>query len=251
MVVTMKIHAFAVRNTKELLRDPINLIFCLGFPLILMLLLSLIQSNIPVELFSISMLSPGIAIFGFSFLALFSGFIIAKDRTSALLLRLFLSPMKASDYLLGYILPLLPMALLQITICYITAIFLGLSLRPSILIAIISALPAAFLYIALGLLCGTIFTDKQVGGICGGLLTNLSAWLSGIWFDPALAGGFFSALAKFLPFSHAVNAGRYAYAGEYHKLLPELAVVSLYAILFMAIAIFCFTRQITRHTTIN
>ncbi len=36
-------------------------------------------------------------------------------------------------------------------------------------------------------------TDKQVGGICGAALTNLSGWLSGIWFDHDPFGCCFSA----------------------------------------------------------
>lgn len=90
----MKTLSFSVRNTKEILRDKLNLAFGLGFPVVV-LLLSLIQSNIPVELFAIDKLAPGIAVFGLSFISLFSGMLIAKDRTSAFMLRLFASPMMA------------------------------------------------------------------------------------------------------------------------------------------------------------
>ncbi len=187
----MKVMVFASRNTKEMLRDKINLAFGLGFPIILLLLLTAIQSNVPVELFQLDSLTPGIAVFGLSFISLFSGMLIAKDRTSSFMLRLFTSPLKASHFIFGYTLPLLPMAIAQIIVCFVVALFLGLTFNLRILLTIIVLIPAAVLFIAIGLLCGSLFSDKQVGGICGALLTNLTAWLSGTWFDLDLVGGGF------------------------------------------------------------
>ena len=92
--------AFASRNTKEILRDPVNLAFGIGFPLVLMLLLSAIQANIPVSLFEIDKLAPGLAVFGLSFISLFSGTLIAKDRSTSFLARLFSSPLTAIEFIL-------------------------------------------------------------------------------------------------------------------------------------------------------
>ena len=121
----MKMLTFANRNAKEILRDPLNLAFGLGFPLILILLLSAIQANIPVRLFEIQHLAPGITVFGLSFMTLFSSTLIAKDRGSSLLQRLYTTPLTAIDFILGYTLPILPIAVAQSCICYIVAIILG------------------------------------------------------------------------------------------------------------------------------
>ena len=67
----MRVMTFAKRCSKEILRDPINLGFGLGFPLVLLVLLSAIQANIPVSLFEIDTLTPGITVFGLSFMTLF------------------------------------------------------------------------------------------------------------------------------------------------------------------------------------
>ena len=196
----MKMLTFAKRNVKEITRDPLTLIFGLGFPLILILLLSLIQANIPVPLFEIEHLTPGVTVFGLSFMTLFSATLIAKDRHSSFLQRLYTTPMSALDFILGYTLPIIPFAVAQSIICYIVAFILGLDITVNILFAVLSIIPISLLYIALGLLCGSILDEKQVGGICGALLTNLSAWLSGIWFDLELIGGVFKKIAYFLPF---------------------------------------------------
>ena len=49
----MKIITFSRRCGKEILRDPLNLFFGLGFPIVLLLLLEAIQKNVPVDLFAI------------------------------------------------------------------------------------------------------------------------------------------------------------------------------------------------------
>lgn len=239
----MRMLTFANRNRKEILRDPLNLAFGLGFPLVLIVLLSVIQANIPVPLFEIQHLTPGVTIFGLSFMTLFSAMIVAKDRSSALLQRLYTTPMTALDFILGYTLPMIPIALAQSVICYIAAIFLGLEISANILLAILGTIPAALLFIALGLLCGSVFNDKQVGGICGALLTNLSAWLSGIWFDLSLVGGVFEKIANFFPFVHAVEMTRALLAGNYTDIFQHIWWVLGYASIAIIAAVFLFLKQ--------
>ncbi len=242
----MRMLTFAGRNTKEILRDPLNLAFGLGFPLVLILLLSAIQANVPVELFEISHLTPGITVFGLSFMSLFSATIIAKDRGSSLLQRLYTTPLTPGDFILGYTVPILPIAVMQSIICYIVAVFLGLNITVNILYALIFIIPVSILYIALGLLCGSVLNDKQVGGICGALLTNLSAWVSGIWFDLDLVGGTFKKIAYALPFVHAVDMERAVLAGDLADIFPHLWWVLGYAVVLLAAAVLLFLRQMKK-----
>ncbi|MBO7150653.1 MAG: ABC transporter permease, partial [Clostridia bacterium] len=232
----MKLLTFAKRNTKEMIRDPLNLGFGLGFPLVLLLLLSAIQANVPVSLFEIEHLTPGITVFGLSFMTLFSATLISKDRSSSLFARLYTTPLSALDFILGYALPILPIAVAQCAICYIAALPLGLDFTANIFLAILLMLPVSLLYVALGLLCGSVLSDKQVGGICGALLTNLSAWLSGIWFDLDLVGGAFKRIAYALPFVHAVDMERAALAGDLAGIFPHLWWVLGYGIATTAAA---------------
>jgi ABC-2 type transport system permease protein len=237
---------FAGRNAKEILRDPLNLAFGLGFPLVLILLLSAIQANIPVSLFEIGHLTPGITVFGLSFMTLFSATIIAKDRSSSLLQRLYTTPLTPTDFILGYTLPIVPIAVVQSIVCYIAAIVLGLDLTVTIIFAVVFIIPVSVLYIALGLLFGSILTDKQVGGICGALLTNLSAWLSGVWFDLDLVGGVFRKVAYALPFVHAVEMERAVLAGNYAGIFPHLWWVLGYAAAALTAAVVLFLRQMKK-----
>jgi len=242
----MRLITFAERNAKEILRDPLNLVFGLGFPLVLILLLSAIQANIPVELFEIGHLTPGITVFGLSFMTLFSATLISKDRGSALLERLYTTPLSSTDFILGYTLPIIPIAAAQCVVCYIAAIILGLDISVNILLSVLFNIPTSLLFIGLGLLCGSVLTDKQVGGICGALLTNLSAWLSGIWFDLDLVGGAFKKVAYALPFVHAVDIQRAVISGNYSEILPHLWWVLGYGALVLAAAVLLFLRQMKK-----
>lgn len=242
----MKMLSFAGRCAKEILRDGINLAFGLGFPLVLLLLLSAIQANVPVSLFEIDTLTPGISVFGLSFMTLFSATLVAKDRESAFLQRLYTTPLRARDFIAGYILPLLPIALAQCLVCYLFAIPLGLTVRAEIFYAIIGIVPMALFNIALGLLCGSVLGVRQVGGVCGALLTNLSAWLSGVWFDLKLVGGLFEKIALALPFAHAVELEKALLQGDFSSAAEHILPVLLYALFAAAAAVFCFLRQMKK-----
>ena len=242
----MRMMTFAKRCSKEILRDPINLGFGLGFPLVLLVLLSAMQANIPVSLFEIDTLTPGITVFGLSFMTLFSATLIAKDRESALLQRLYTTPLTGFDFIMGYMLPLLPIAIGQVLICYLFAIPLGLTVSVNIVYAVIGIIPMAVFNISLGLLCGSVLGVKQVGGICGALLTNLSAWLSGVWFDLELVGGAFEKIANALPFMHAAEWEKALFSGNFELAATHILPVLLYGVLITVIAVFCFLRQMKK-----
>ena len=242
----MRMITFAKRNFKEIVRDPLNLAFLFGFPVVLLILLSVIQANIPVSMFELDHLTPGVMVFGLTFMTLFSATLISKDRQSSFMHRLYTTPMTSIDFILGYTLPLIPIAFAEGIVCYVFAFILGLEFSVNILLSILFVIPIALLYIGIGLLCGSVLNDKQVGGICGALLTNVSAWLSGIWFDLDLVGGAFKTVAYMLPFVHAVEMERAIVAGNFNDVWSHLLWVLGYAIVLIAAAIFLFLKQMKK-----
>ena len=242
----MRSLVFSGRCAKEILRDPLNLAFGLGFPAVLLLLLSAIQANIPVPLFEIEKLAPGVAVFGLAFMTLFSATLVSKDRSSDFVHRLYTTPMRATEFLVGYTLPMIPIALGQTLFCFLFAMIFGLKFNTGCLLAVVLSIPVSLLFISLGLLFGSILNDKQVGGICGALLTNLTAWLSGVWFDLDLVGGVFKRIAYALPFVHAVELERAAVSGNLDGALTHLLVVLAYALLAFGAAVAIFLRRMKR-----
>lgn len=239
----MRMLVFANRTTKEILRDPLSLFFGIGFPVVLLLLLSAINRSIPVDLFNVDSLTPGIAVFGLSFMALFAAQVLSKDRASSFLTRLFTTPMTSTDFIMGYSLPLLMMSIVQGIVCYIVAMFMGLSISLSMIVALALLIPTSIIFIGIGLLCGTLLSERAAVGICGALLTNLSTWLSGAWIDLNLVGGLFKDVAFILPFVHAVEMGKAALTGEYGDIFPHFWWVLGYAIIISVVAIAMFKKK--------
>ena len=243
----MRALLFTKRCMKEVLRDPLTLIFGAGFPVILLLLLSVMNKNIPAEaamdMFRIEKLLPGVVVFGFSFLALFGGLLLSGDRDTAFLTRLFTSPLRAFDFITGYALPLLPVGLSQAVLCVLVGFFFDLKVTGHIFTMLLFLLPALLLYVALGLLLGSLLNAKQVGSLCGALLTNVSAWLSGTWFSLDLLGEGFKAFAYCLPFANAVDAARAALAGDLANAWRHVWIVCAYALVACTAAVLCFRRK--------
>ncbi len=239
----MRLLVISGRTAREILRDPLNICFGLGFPVVLLLLLTAIQANVPVSLFELKRLAPGIAVFGLAFMSLFSSVLIAKDRESALLQRLYTTPLTPWDFILGYALPVLPIALAQSAVCYTVAVLLGLPVTVGILYALLFSLPVSLIFIAVGLACGSVLSSKQVGGVCGALLTNLTAWLSGVWFDLDLVGDGFKTTAGFLPFLHAVELERAVLSGDFAGIFPHIYWVAGWGAALLAAAVMLFLKQ--------
>jgi ABC-2 type transport system permease protein len=239
----MRMTAFASRNLKELLRDPLSLVFCIAFPLFLLVLVAILNRILPpLEIFQIENFTPGTAVLGFSFLTLFSGMLIGKDRSTSYLTRLFASPLKPADYIVGYSLPLLPIALLQSAVFFGVAFFFGLQPSFRILLTILVLILPAILFMGCGLLFGSILNDRQVGGVFS-VFAWLIAFLSGMWLDLGMVGGILSRIAYALPFAHAVDAAKAALNGSYPAILPHLAWVAGYAAAVYILAIWAFRHK--------
>lgn len=245
----MKIYLFANRNIKEVLRDPISLFFGIGFPIILLALLSVINAAIPAEannpIFEINNLAPGLSMFGSVFMAMFTGMILSKDRTSSFLTRLLTSPMTVVDFLLGYTAPMIIITAVQSAITFFAANIFGLPFSIHIIPAIFTTSLTSLLFIGTRLLAGTLLNDKAVGGVCGALLTNIAGWLSGVFIPLELIGGVFKSIANALPFYHNVVAIQNVLNGNFNEAAPHLAVVLGYTVVIYILATIAFRHKMS------
>ena len=235
----MRMMAFAARNYKELVRDPLTPLFGVGFPLVLLLLISTLRKHVPNEVFPLEQFAPAMAVFSLSFLSLFAGMLIARDRSSSFLMRLFASPLAASDYIAGYTVPILPLGVAQSAVCFIVAFFLGLPVSGSVLAALAVLVPVGALFTGIGLLMGSLFSEKQVAPFSS-ILVNVAALLGGTWFPLDMLGGTLKSISYALPFAHAVDATRGALAGDLASAVPHLWWVLGYTVVAFAAAVWAF-----------
>ncbi len=218
---------FAGRNFKEIVRDPLSIIFAVLLPLFLLIVFQ--QFKIPSEVYSIENFTPGIIIFSFSFITLFTATLVAKDRSTSLITRLCASPMKTRDYIIGYLLSVLPVILFQIILFFIVAIILGLSFSFGVVLSVIVSIPISFLFILLGILLGCITTEKSASGVSS-IVVQLVAFTSGMYFSSEMMGEGFALLCKLLPFSHCLNVVKGALNHSLSGLHSSVAVLILWTI---------------------
>lgn len=233
--------AFAGRCVKELIRDPLNLFFCLVFPLVLLVMFSLF--NIPADVYRVSNFAPGIIIFAYSFISMFGSMLMAADRESSFFARLAAAPMSACSFILGYAAPLLPLSLLQSCLFLITAMLTGLEPGWYILLAPVVMIPAALFYIGFGLLLGAVMKQKQIGALFS-MFVTLSTWLSGMWFDLGLIGRWMEIIGKCLPFWYAVDAGRAVLNNNYVNIITDIPILLAWAVVMFVLAAVCFRRRL-------
>ena len=240
-----RIAAFSSRNMKELLRDPLSYIFCFGFPLVMLVIMSIVNQSIPAEagmtIFNIENLSGGIAMFGLTFVMLFSCLTVSKDRSGAFLTRLYASPMKSVDFIAGYMLPVLLLALIQLVISFgaslIAALILGEDTMNigGVLLAIVMLIPAAVFFSDAGMLFGSLLNEKAAPGLCS-IIISLATILGGVFFDAESAGGIMLDVSNALPFFHAVKAARLAVALDFGDIGIHVLITSAYAVVMTVLA---------------
>lgn len=236
----MKTLNFAKRNYKEIIRDPLSIIFSILLPVFLLFIFQ--QFDIPNEAFLLENFTPGIVIFSFSFITLFMATLVAKDRSTSLLTRLGTSPMRARDYILGYTVSILPIILLQNTIFFIAAILLGLPFSIHILFTVLASIPISILFIALGILIGCVTTEKSAAGVSS-IIVQLVAFTSGMYFPAELAGEVFNTICNILPFSRCVAIVKGILNHDYQDMGSMVFILFLYTLLIVWLAIFVFKRK--------
>ena len=232
---------FAKRNFKEIIRDPLSIIF--SVLLLLFLLFIFKQINIPNESYELHNFTPGIVVFGFSFITLFTAMLVSKDRTSSLLIRLGISPMKPIGYILGYMLSIIPLILIQNVLFFILAIALGLSFSINIIWAILISIVVAILFIAIGIILGSLFSEKASSGISS-IVVQLVCFTSGMYFPRELLGDVFSRICEYLPFESCVTIIKGVMNANLESItIRNIIVFSIYTILALIISILIFKEK--------
>ena len=237
----MRMLNFAKRNFKELIRDPLSLVFEIVLPIFLLFIFQ--QIKVPGEEYKLVNFTPGIIIFGFSFITLFTATLVAKDRGSSLLIRLGTSPMKSSDYILGYIVSLLPIVLIQIVLFFAVAIIMGLKITVSIIPTILVSMIISVLFIALGILIGSLVSEKATGGL-GSIVVQLVCFTSGMYFPKDMIGGVFAVICKALPFEGCLNVIQAVLHNDFSNVtLAHIVVLLIYYVVVILLSIVIFKKR--------
>jgi ABC-2 type transport system permease protein len=238
----MKSIYFAQRNLKEISRDPLSLILGVLLPVFFIFLFSTIAKNAPIDVFNPVNIVPGLTIFGFTFITMFLGLLIARDKSSSFLTRLFISPLKPKDFIIGYSIPLLPFSLIIGIVCLLIGIVIGVPISLSLVYTLLSFLPYILFSVFIGIFLGVICNETQIMAI-GNIYIIASALLGGAWMDLNILGENIKKITEVLPFSHAIEASRIVLSGRQDNIWIHLLIVGIYAVLFFFLAVYFFYRK--------
>jgi ABC-2 type transport system permease protein len=235
----MKFYSLASRNMKEIYRDPVSTILGLVMPVALLILFSSIYTRSHLKMFSPQRLTPGIIVFCYAILIMFSATLLAKDRQSAFLVRLLTAPLKSSDFILAYMLPFIPLAIFQALVCFIIGAILGATFV-NVFGSLLVFLLVAIMCTSLGIILGSVFTVNQVSGV-GSLFVTAIALFSGAWTPLKIMGGVFESIGYALPFAHAVDATQELLSGSAFGVISvNILVILIYAISIFLLAVLSF-----------
>ena len=242
----MKFLAIAGRNSKEIFRDPLTIVLGVAMPIALLFLFSTIGRSAPIEIFTPPMLAPAVVVFGFSFLTMFSATLLSKDRQTAFLARLLTAPIRPSGFIMAYILPYIPIALVQIVAGFAAAAVLGIEMGTGIFMSLTVLVPIALAFIGLGMILGSLMTENQIAGFGSSLIVVVSIF-GGCWMDLSLVGGVFEKIGYALPFAHAVDAARAVIAGAaFSDITAHFIWVAVYSAAFFVLGIVSFAWKTRR-----
>lgn len=223
---------------KEVFRDPLTLLLGVAMPVILLFLFSSLQDlGGGIELFEPQMLTPGLVIFSFAFIIMFSGTLLGKDSKSAFLTRLLSTPLKPIDYLLAYLLPFIPVAIFQVVVCYAVGLLLGMPMI-NVGFTLLIFFLMAILSISIGIILGSLLTINQISGV-GSLIITMVSLFSGAWMDLKMIGGIFQAIGYALPFAHSIDALKALSKGaSFSDIQTNFIWVLIYTVVFFVLAIY-------------
>lgn len=241
---------FAKRNLTELSRDVLSYIFCIAFPVVMLIVMSVLNASIPKEahmtVFRIDNLSGGILVFGQTFVMLFTAVLVATDKSTSFLMRLYASPMKSRHFIHGYIIPMLMISVVQSLVTIVSSLLIagitGVSLKlPGLLLAVFTSLPSALMFISIGLIFGTLFNEKSAPGLCS-VIISLGSFLGGVFFDAEGVGGVMYTVCKCMPFIYCTKTARASIRLEldWESFGLPFVIISLTALVFMSLAIAVF-----------
>ena len=247
-----KTTCFAKRNLLEMTRDPLSYIFCVAFPLVMLVIMTLVNDSIPNKeqsIFNIDNLAGGVIVFGQTFIMLFTALGISMDRSGSFLTRLFASPMKSRNFILGYVLPMLVIAEIQIILTMIASLIISVITGHSLSIlslplAMITCLPSALMFISIGLIFGTLFNEKSAPGLCS-VIISLGSFVGGIWFDAERTGGVLYDISKCTPFLYCTRVARCTMKLEFptDRFFFSLLIVIGSTVVLLLLAVSLFKRK--------
>ncbi len=164
--------------------------------------------HIETEITYIDFIAPGIIIFGLLILIPTSARIVVRDKEKGFLSRLLTTPARPLDFVSGYSLCLVFIAIAQIIIFIAAAWVFGMDIVGSLWLAFLIFLLVGLCSIGIGMVVASLSkSENQAEPLCWIFAMPL-AMLSGCWFSIEMLPSYLRNIAYAFPYAHAIDASR-------------------------------------------
>ena len=189
---------------------------------------------------------PGIAIFGLMILISTAAEIIAGDREKGFLARMFTTPARPWDFILGYSLPFIPVLIVSTLIYLGVGMALGLTVVGNLGHAFLIFFLIGLCSIGIGMIVGSLVKSESQAGVSWIFIVPM-AMISGAWFSVEGMPSAVKSVAGALPFIHAIDAARAVLNGSSFAAI----ILDLYWLIGWAVVLFAAGIVLFRRTMVS
>jgi len=164
--------------------------------------------HIETEITFIDFMGPGIIVFGLLILIPTSARIMVRDKEKGFLSRLLTTPARPLDFISGYSLCLIAIAIIQIIIFILAGWLFGMDIVGSLWLAFLIFFLTGLSSIGIGMFVASLSkSENQAEPLCW-LFAMPLAMLSGVWFSIEMLPSYLRAIAYAFPYAHTIDASR-------------------------------------------
>jgi ABC-2 type transport system permease protein len=192
----------------------------------------------------IDFIAPGIIIFGLLIMIPTSARIMVHDKEKGFLARLLTTPLRPWEFLLGYSLCLVVIAIAQIIIFMVFGHWLGMNIVGNIWLAFLIFFLTGLCSIGIGMVVASLArTENQAEPLCW-LISMPLAMLSGSWFSIEMMPTYLRQVANLFPYAHAIDAARRVLSRGIglEAVSSDLLFLAVWAVAIFIIGTFFFRR---------
>jgi ABC-2 type transport system permease protein len=185
---------------------------------------------------------PGIAVYGLMILISTAAGIIAGDREKGFLSRMFTTPARPWDFILGYSLPFIPVLIISTVLYFGVGMALGLTVVGNLGHAFLIFFLIGLCSIGTGMIVGSLVKSESQAGVSWLFIVPM-AMISGAWFTVERMPSALKSVAGVLPFIHAIDGSRAVLNGSsFSAITLDIYWLIGWAVVLFATGIMLFRR---------
>ena len=166
------------------------------------------QVNLETDITEMDFITTGIIVFGLLIMIPTAGRIMLRDKETRFLQRMLTTPARPWEYIAGYSLSMVLLAIVQIFFFILLGWLFGMDIVGSLFLGFVVYLLTAIGSIGIGMVVASLSKSENQGEALSWLFSMPLAMVSGVWFSIEAMPSYIRTFANLFPYAHAVTASR-------------------------------------------